>query len=108
MKIEMMTSQVDMLQQMKEMQRVASQFPVIESNDSSSVSFSNVMREAVGRVDAKQHVAGNLMTAVDSGQSDDLVGAMIASQKASLSFSAMMQVRNKLMSGFDDIMRMPL
>jgi flagellar hook-basal body complex protein FliE len=36
------------------------------------------------------------------------VGAMVASQKAGLSFSALMQVRNKLMTGFDDIMRMPL
>ncbi len=38
----------------------------------------------------------------------ELVGAMVASQKAGLSFSALMQVRNKLMTGFDDIMRMPL
>jgi flagellar hook-basal body complex protein FliE len=33
---------------------------------------------------------------------------MEASQKAGLSFSSLMQVRNKLMTGFDDIMRMPL
>lgn len=33
---------------------------------------------------------------------------MIESQKASVSFSALMQVRNKLSSAFDDIMKMPL
>ena len=36
------------------------------------------------------------------------MGAMVASQKASLSFATLMQVRNKLMTGLDDIMRLPL
>ena len=67
-----------------------------------------VVVDAVRAVDAQQHRSGALMAAVDSGQSDDLVGAMIESQKASVSFSALMQVRNKLSSAFDDIMKMPL
>ncbi len=103
-----MSSQVTLLQQMQEMQRVASHTPSIEPNDTSAVSFSDAMRDVVGRVNEQQNVASSLMTAVDAGQSDDLVGAMVASQKAGLSFSALMQVRNKLMTGFDDIMRMPL
>ncbi|MBP8172460.1 lateral flagellar hook-basal body complex protein LfiE [Aeromonas salmonicida] len=108
MKIEMMSSQVTILQQMQEMQRVANQAPSIELNDASNVSFTDAMRDVVGRVNEQQNIASKLMTAVDAGQSDDLVGAMVASQKAGLSFSALMQVRNKLMTGFDDIMRMPL
>jgi flagellar hook-basal body complex protein FliE len=107
-KIEMMSSQVTLLQQMQEMQRVANQTPSIELNDASNVSFTDAMRDVVGRVNEQQNTASKLMTAVDAGQSDDLVGAMVASQKAGLSFSALMQVRNKLMTGFDDIMRMPL
>jgi len=59
-------------------------------------------------VDAQQHQAGAAMAAVDSGKSDDLVGAMIDSQKASVSFSALLQVRNKLTTAFDDVMRTPL
>ncbi|KTA81366.1 flagellar hook-basal body complex protein FliE [Aeromonas piscicola] len=104
----MMSSQVTLLQQMQEMQRVANQTPSIELNDASNVSFTDAMRDVVGRVNEQQNTASKLMTAVDAGQSDDLVGAMVASQKAGLSFSALMQVRNKLMTGFDDIMRMPL
>ena len=49
-----------------------------------------------------------MMSAVDSGRSDDLVGAMVMAKKADLSFSVLMQVRNKLMTGFDNIMRIPL
>nr|WP_249126557.1 lateral flagellar hook-basal body complex protein LfiE [Aeromonas popoffii] len=104
----MMSSQVTLLQQMQEMQRVANQTPSIELNDASNVSFTDAMRDVIGRVNEQQNTASKLMTAVDAGQSDDLVGAMVASQKAGLSFSALMQVRNKLMTGFDDIMRMPL
>ena len=103
-----MSSQVTLLQQMQEMQRVAHQPPAIEPNEALSVSFGDAMRDVVGRVNEQQNIASRLMTAVDTGQSDDLVGAMVASQKAGLSFSALMQVRNKLMTGFDDIMRMPL
>ncbi|MFM4776624.1 lateral flagellar hook-basal body complex protein LfiE [Aeromonas sp. FDAARGOS 1417] len=109
MKIQMMSSQVTLLQQMQEMQRVASQTPSIEPNsDVSGASFSEAMHDVVGRVNEQQNIASKLMASVDAGQSDDLVGAMVASQKAGLSFSALMQVRNKLMTGFDDIMRMPL
>lgn len=64
--------------------------------------------QALRSVDAEQHKASDAMAAVDSGQSEDLVGAMIQSQKASVSFSALLQVRNKLTGAFDEIIRMPL
>ncbi len=83
----------------------------IKSNPISShqeVSFSDTMNNMVNGINQQQLASGELMAAVDAGRSDDLVGAMVMSQKASLSFSVLMQVRNKLMSGFDDIMRMPL
>ncbi|WP_448678627.1 flagellar hook-basal body complex protein FliE [Pseudomonas nicosulfuronedens] len=64
--------------------------------------------QALRSVDAEQHKSSAAMAAVDSGQSEDLVGAMIQSQKASVSFSALLQVRNKLTGAFDEIIRMPL
>lgn len=64
--------------------------------------------EVLRAVDAEQHRAGHLLAEVDSGRSKDLVGAMIQSQKASLSFSALLQVRNKVSTAFDEIMRMPV
>lgn len=77
-------------------------------NEAGTGSFMQAMRAAIETVDADQTRASELMAAVDVGRSDDLVGAMLASQKAGLSFSALVQVRNKLVSAFDDIMRMPL
>lgn len=72
------------------------------------VNFADVIAGAVHSVDAQTKDAAAKMTAVDMGKSDDLVGAMIAGQKASLSFAAMVQVRNNLMSAYDDVMKMPV
>lgn len=63
---------------------------------------------ALRAVDADQHKASAAMAAVERGESDDLVGAMVTSLQASVSFSALLQVRNKLSTAFDDVMRMPL
>lgn len=74
----------------------------------SSLSFSQAMTNVLDTVNQHQSVASQKMTAVETGASDDLVGAMIASQKASLSFNALMQVRNKVVMSFEDIMKMPV
>src|SRR5579871_6769230 len=68
--------------------------------------FAAYMKQAVSNMDGLQHNAANKAEAVESGQSDDLIGAMLAGQEASLSFSLMMQVRNKLMMAFDDVIKM--
>ncbi|MCL1147739.1 flagellar hook-basal body complex protein FliE [Shewanella marinintestina] len=71
-------------------------------------SFTELMKQKVSAINADQNASSALVRAVDSGQSSDLVGAMVASQKASLSFSAMIQIRNRLVQAFDDVMKMPI
>lgn len=70
--------------------------------------FASAFAQALKAVDAQQHRASRRTIEVDSGQSDDLMGAMLESQKASVAFSALIQVRNKLTSAFDDVMKTPL
>ncbi|CAN7757910.1 flagellar hook-basal body complex protein FliE [Caballeronia sp. dw_19] len=70
--------------------------------------FAHTMKSAFEHADGQQHAAQQKAAAVDSGQSDDLIGAMLASQQASLSFSMLIQVRNKLMGAFDDVIKMPI
>lgn len=77
-------------------------------NDMAIGSFTDLMKQKVSAVNEAQNHSSNLMKAVDAGKSDDLVGAMVASQKASLSFSAMIQIRNRLVQAFDDVMKMPI
>ena len=75
-----------------------------DSADGMRAAFSDVFKA----VDAQQHKASAMAAAVDSGASDDLVGAMVESQKASVAFSALMQVRNKVTGAFEEVMRMPV
>lgn len=71
-------------------------------------SFAQSMQDAVGKVNGQDVEAGQMMADVDAGKSDDLVGAMLASQEAGLSFSMLMQVRNKVMGGLDELIKLPL
>jgi flagellar hook-basal body complex protein FliE len=70
--------------------------------------FADRMMEAVRGVNQQDHAAAEKMAAVDSGASDDLVGAMLASQEAGLSFSMLMQVRNKVMGAVEDLVKLPI
>ena len=70
--------------------------------------FASRMRDAIDSVNQQDHDAGRQIAAVDSGQSDDLVGAMLASQQASLSFSMLMQVRNKVVTAVEDLVKLPI
>jgi flagellar hook-basal body complex protein FliE len=71
-------------------------------------SFAQSMKDALGKVNQDDRLAAQRMADVDSGKSDDLAGAMLASQEASLSFSMLMQVRNKVMGAVDDLIKLPL
>ena len=74
----------------------------------SAGSFAQAMQNAVSGVNAADQAASAKMADVDAGRSDDLVGAMMASQEASLSFSMLMQVRNKVMGAVDELIKLPL
>ncbi|MCY1278382.1 Flagellar hook-basal body complex protein FliE [compost metagenome] len=72
-------------------------------------SFQDLLGQAVNKVSATQQTASDMASAFEMGQGGvDLTDVMIASQKASVSFQAMTQVRNKLVQAYQDIMQMPV
>ncbi|MDF3936922.1 flagellar hook-basal body complex protein FliE [Pseudomonas citronellolis] len=72
-------------------------------------SFSDMLGQAVNKVNSTQQAASDMANAFEVGQSNvDLTDVMIASQKASVSFQAMTQVRNKIVQAYQDIMQMPI
>ncbi|MGM8227515.1 flagellar hook-basal body complex protein FliE [Cellvibrio sp. ARAG 10.3] len=72
-------------------------------------SFGEVMSQAVNKVNDVQKAASAMATAYERGvEGVDITDVMIASQKASVSFQAMVQVRNKLVDAYRDIMNMPI
>ncbi|MFN3748567.1 MAG: flagellar hook-basal body complex protein FliE [Sphingorhabdus sp.] len=71
-------------------------------------SFARTLTDAVQNVNAQQTRASELSAAYERGETHDIVSVMIERQKASLGFEATLQVRNKLLSAYRDIMNMPV
>lgn len=77
-------------------------------SSSKELSFSDAMAMSAKSFNQQQIATANKVRAVDTGQSNDLVGAIVAQQKADLSFDALVQVRNKLVQAFDEVIKMPI
>jgi flagellar hook-basal body complex protein FliE len=68
--------------------------------------FSRMLDGLVATVGAKQAHAGELTRRVLLGESDQLHQSVIAMQEASVAFSLMVEVRNKLVESYQELMRM--
>jgi flagellar hook-basal body complex protein FliE len=79
-------------------------------NSSQSVKgFGEMFQQAIGSVNSTQQQASALATSFEQGDPQvSLAQVMVASQKASVSFQALTQVRNRLVDAYKDIMNMPV
>ena len=68
--------------------------------------FGDLLKNAVEAVNAMQHEAGRLEEAVAKGENVNIHQAVIAGEKAGLSFQLLMQVRNKMVEAYQEVMRM--
>jgi flagellar hook-basal body complex protein FliE len=71
--------------------------------------FGDLLKTTLSAVNESQQKAGEMKVAFENGTgSASLAEVMIASQKADLSFRAMTEVRNKLVTAYQEIMNMPV
>ncbi len=71
--------------------------------------FSSVLKQSISAVGRSQMEAGRMAASFERGDPDaDLGRTMIAVQKADLSLRTMVEVRNKLVDAYKDIMNMPV
>ena len=71
--------------------------------------FGELFQQAIGSVNATQQQATSLATSFEQGDPQvSLAQVMVATQKASVSFQALTQVRNHLVDAYKDIMNMPI
>jgi len=68
--------------------------------------FTETLRGAMDQVQQLQSAADNKVAALLDGSGMDVHSAMIAVEKADLSFQLMMQVRNKIVAAYQEISRM--
>ena len=71
-------------------------------------SFAATMENALRDVNQSQNAAGEISAAYERGDTVDIAKVMLARQQASVSFEATLQVRNKLLSAYQNIMNMPV
>jgi flagellar hook-basal body complex protein FliE len=80
--------------------------PLDLGGDASGSSFSDILKSAVNTVDTLHDSAASQVANVLQTGGGDLNSVMIAVEKADVSFQLMMQVRNKIVSAYQDIEKM--
>lgn len=79
-----------------------------EAEPSEVKSFSDCLIDALKETNALQQKSDALNAALAAGQVDDISQVVIASQKADLAMQLTLQVRNKAISAYQELMRMQI
>jgi flagellar hook-basal body complex protein FliE len=82
----------------------SSQTPAGEKN----TGFGEILKDAISTANELQKQSDQQIQKFMAGESQDLHTTVIAMQKADLSFQMMMQVRNKIVQAYQEIMRMQM
>jgi flagellar hook-basal body complex protein FliE len=70
--------------------------------------FGGALDSALSAVNGQQTRAQAATSMYERGETNDIVGVMMERHKASLAFETTLQVRNKLLTAYKDIMNMPV
>ena len=79
--------------------------PTVTSADAQQT-FANSLKDAISKVNNQQIQSDTMTEKLINGGNVDLHEVMIASQKASITLNATMEVRNKGIEAYQEIMRM--
>ena len=77
-------------------------------NEPGKGNFATYMADAFNGVNDTQQAIADLKNAYERGEDVPLTDVVLSMQKASIGFEATLQVRNKLMRAYEDIMNMPV
>ena len=111
---EMYRQQRAIVEQSREIQKAAQTGHVESAQSTQAVGsvqgagFGDVLNQFVGEVNQKQLASSQAVNDLISGKDIPLHQAMIAMQEAGVAFQLMVEVRNKLLEGYQDLMRMQI
>jgi len=78
------------------------------SGKAGGADFTSALKSAINEVNGLQSTASEAAAAFERGDTTDIAAVMMAKQQASIGFETTLQVRNKLLSAYKDIMSMPV
>src|SRR5262249_51594619 len=70
--------------------------------------FQNVLKSAIDQVESSRADADQSVQRFLAGEGDDLHSTVLSVQRADLEFEMLMQVRNKVVSAYQEVMRMQM
>ncbi len=81
---------------------------LLGAGDKAPTSFSDYLKNSIESVDRTQKGAETEIAKAVTGDSEDLHKTVISLQSAELNFQLALQIRNKFVNAFEEIMRMPV
>ena len=84
---------------------IGPKFSPNQTQDPRSSSFGEVLQQSIEQVNRLQLEAEANINDLTTGKQPDIHQTMIAVEKASVSFELLMQIRNKVISAYDNLMR---
>ncbi|CAM8656625.1 FliE Flagellar hook-basal body protein [Burkholderiales bacterium] len=70
--------------------------------------FGEVVKSSISNVNDLQQRSADLRAAYEKGENVPLTDVVLSMQKSSLAFEATLQIRNKVMKAYEDILNMPV
>lgn len=111
----LMALRSQILQQNAALQKAAANGPqavtpatggVTDAGATTKTDFGATLKGALEQVNGMQAKSEDISGAYERGETTDIAAVMLAREKASVGFQATLQVRNKLLSAYKDIMSM--
>lgn len=70
------------------------------------VSFADMLKDAVGKVNTMQKTADTKMEQLATGKTDNIQDVMVATEQADIAMRLMVNIRNKVIDAYQEIMKM--
>ncbi len=80
--------------------------PTVETGGAPRESFSDLMKSFAADVNDLQFEAGHAIDMLATGEAADVHQVMVAVEQAGIALDLMLEIRNKLMEGYQELIRM--
>ncbi len=99
----------NVLQQIRTLSKEITSHTSDSAEAASKVDFTALLQESLDKVNELQKESKRLSEAFERGDADvSLAQVMVAGQKSSIAFQALTQVRNHLLTAYEEVMNMPV
>ncbi len=78
----------------------------LHSSSQTGQSFADTLKEAISSVNEMQKSSDKAMQNLATGRTDNIAEVMVAAEKADIALKLMVQVRNKIIDAYQEVMKM--